>query len=253
MHAQGMQHRVPARSIFHPARRVRPLQAWRAIRHLLAEPDATYEVFRVIEALKGGSLQIAVERMFAHPDGRRLIEEKPDIKPLLNDWEALRAMPEGSLGRAYLEFVEDEGLSAQGLVEASETTPRAQWLTPEELWIGHRLRDIHDLQHVLAGYGRDQLGELSLLGFMTTQTWNRGIDFIIYMGRRKFRREAPQIAVDACVEEGREIGRNARWLATIRWEDRLADNLEALRREIGIGTPRHYLAEQGRWPQTGAQ
>ena len=46
----------PRRGPFHPARRIKPLQAARAMRRLLADPEATGEVFRIIEALKGGSL-----------------------------------------------------------------------------------------------------------------------------------------------------------------------------------------------------
>lgn len=227
-------------SFIDDVRQIKPLQAWRSVRALIAEPQRTGEVFKIIEALKGNSLARAVTRLTADPRGQALMQVKPDILGLLSDREALRAMPADSLGRAYLKFVESQDLSADGLVAASEETPRRTVLSPDELWLGNRLRDIHDLQHVMTGYGRDELGELSLLAFMNAQTPNRGIAFIIFMGRRQFRREAPDIAVDDCVAEGWGTGEQAQWFATIDWERRLAQPLESLRNELGVRPPTRY-------------
>ena len=219
---------------------VKPLQALRSVRALIANPDDTGEVFKIIQALKGGSLSRAVERLRSTPEGRELLRTKPDILSVLNDREALRAMPEGSVGRAYLRFVESQSLSADGLVAASEEAPRGEGLSPDESWLGNRLRDIHDLQHVMCGYGRDQLGELCLLSFMVTQTPNRGIAFIIFMARRKARQGTQLFSVDDCIEEGRRIGEGATWFATVNWEQRLAEPLDTMRAELGNGKPALY-------------
>ena len=37
---------------------IKPLAAWRAMRELLKNPDDTTQVFHIIEALKGDSLEI---------------------------------------------------------------------------------------------------------------------------------------------------------------------------------------------------
>lgn len=219
---------------------VKPLQALRSVRALIANPDNTGEVFKIIEALKGGSLARAAERLGSTPEGRELLRNKPDILPILSDRDALRAMPEGSVGRAYLRFVESQSLSADGLVAASEEAPRGVRKTSEEIWLGNRLRDIHDLQHVMCGYGRDTLGELCLLSFMVTQTPNRGIAFIIFVARRKARQAAQLFSVDACIEEGRRIGEAATWFATVKWEERLAEPLDQVRAELGIQKPTLY-------------
>lgn len=221
-------------------RDVKPLQALRSVRALIANPDNTGEVFKVIEALKGGSIARAVARLEATPEGRELLRSKPDILPVLSDRAALRAMPEGSVGRAYLKFVESQSLSADGLVAASEEAPRREGNSPDERWLGCRLRDIHDLQHVVCGYGRDTLGELCLLSFMVTQTPNRGIAFIIFMARRKARRATTLFSVDDCIDEGRRIGEAADWFAAVNWETRLAEPLEQLRRELGVRKPTLY-------------
>lgn len=219
---------------------VKPLQAWRSIRVLLADPDNTGEVFKIIEALKGASLSRAVARLAATAQGRDLLRRKPVILDVLGDREALRAMPEGSVGRAYLQFVETQDLSAEGLVAASEEAPRGRSPDPNVNWLSNRLRDIHDLQHVLTGYGRDPLGELCLLSFMVTQVPNRGIAFIVFMAKRRFRANAPHIDIDACVAEGRRIGRAAQWLPMIDWEQRLAEPLAQMRTELNIQQPARY-------------
>lgn len=227
-------------SFISDTRHLKPLQAWRSVRALIANPESTGEVFKIIEALKGDALNRAVGQLAGSPEGRELLRQKPDILPFLSDREALRAMPEGSVGRAYLEFVEKQDLSADGLVAASEEVQRERQTNPDEQWLGSRLRDIHDLQHVMCGYGRDELGELCLLAFMAAQTPNRGISFIVFMGRRQFRRELPNIAIDACVVEGRRTGESARYFATVNWEERLAEPLAQLRAELGVQPPTLY-------------
>jgi len=222
--------------------RIKPIQAGLAVSRLLRDPDDTGQVFKILEALKGNSLGLAHRRMQLDPRGQQLLEEQPNIVSVLNDREALLAMPEGSIGRAYYDFVHREGLSADGLIASSEEAPRFEKMGRNERWLGDRLRDIHDLQHVMTGYGRDTLGELCLLSFMTTQTPSRGIDFIIFMGRTKGQKENPDLDLKSLVREGREIGQSADWMLFTRWEDRLHEPLEKVRAELGFIPPSKYRA-----------
>lgn len=222
--------------------RIKPIQAGLAVSRLLRDPDDTGQVFKILEALKGNSLGLAHKRMQLDPRGQQLLEEQPNIVSVLNDREALLAMPDGSIGRAYYDFVHREGLSADGLIASSEEAPRFEKMGRNERWLGDRLRDIHDLQHVMTGYGRDTLGELCLLSFMTTQTPSRGIDFIIFMGRTKGQKENPDLDLKSLVREGREIGQSADWMLFTRWEDRLHEPLEKVRAELGFIPPSKYRA-----------
>jgi len=221
--------------------RVRPLRALLAVRRLIADPQATGEVFKVIEALKGDSIGRAVKRMQASASGCHLLTTKPDINQRLSDRAVLRSLPQGSVGSAYLALMERQGISVEGLVAASEEVPRGVGLSADERWLANRLRDIHDLQHVLTGYGPDPLGELCLLSFMTTQTWNRGISFIVFMGRRTFRKRAPGIDVDMLVAEAAALARGAQWLPALPLEDLLAEPLEDVRQRLGLVSPVNYL------------
>ena len=222
--------------------RIKPIQAGLAISRLLRDPDDTSQVFKVLEALRGDSLSRALSRMSSDERGQRLLEEQPNIVKVLNDRDMLASLPEGSIGRAYYDFVHAEGLSADGLIASSHEAPRFEKIGQNLRWLGDRLRDIHDLQHVMTGYGRDTLGELCLLSFMTTQVPSRGIDFIIFMGRTKGQKEQPELNLKELIGEGRQIGEAADWMLFTRWEDRLHEPLESVRSELGFVPPSKYRA-----------
>ena len=222
--------------------RIKPIQAGLAISRLLRDPDDTSQVFKVLEALRGDSLSRALSRMSSDERGQRLLEEQPNIVKVLNDRDMLASLPEGSIGRAYYDFVHAEGLSADGLIASSHEAPRFEKIGQNLRWLGDRLRDIHDLQHVMTGYGRDTLGELCLLSFMTTQVPSRGIDFIIFMGRTKGQKENPELDLKSLVREGREIGQSAEWMLFTCWEDRLHEPLDKVREELGFIPPAKYRA-----------
>lgn len=231
-----------------PDTRVRPLVAWRSVQKLLKDPDATGEVFKIINALKGDSLTRAMYEMHACESGRELLRERPSIVPLLEDCETLRAMPDGSLGRAYLHFMESENLTARGLLEASAEAPRpeidptSEFYDPEEVWLGERMRDIHDLYHVITGYGRDPLGELSVIAFSNAQSHNRGIAFIVYMAQRRDAKNGNGGIARDCVKEARAHGSAASWLVAEPWEELLAEPLEDIRARLNVRIPALYRA-----------
>ena len=104
----------------HPRNRIRPLEAWRALRALMADPDDTAKVFVIIDALSGNSGERLFRRFCVTEVGRRVLYEQRDIVQTLSDREALEQLPEGSLGRTYAGFMSREQISADGLVAASE-------------------------------------------------------------------------------------------------------------------------------------
>ena len=217
-----------------------PKVAWNAMRNLLANPEDTAEVFTIIRAMSGPSLERGYRRFRLLPVGRKVLEQEIDLLNTLQDRESLRALPPGSLGRAYLAFVEAEGLSADGLVEASEGAEE-NWHNPEIERYGKRLRDMHDLWHTLTGYGRDELGELCLLAFTYAQTKNRGIGLIVLVAAHKFSKILGR-QVFRAVRRGYADGRRAAWLPGQDWEAQLTRPIDDVRRDLGIAAPVAYQA-----------
>ncbi|MEN6544169.1 Coq4 family protein [Parvibaculum sp.] len=222
-------------------KRIEPLKAIRAIRALIADKEDTGQVFKIIDALSGGSDEHMFNRFMASEAGRRIVSERRDLIALLNDRERLAKLPKGTLGRAYYEFMAEENLSADGLVAASEEAPRHYRDMPAEARLFRdRLRDAHDLWHVTSGYGRDGLGELCLLAFTYAQMRNRGVGFIVLVGARVTSKKSPGIGIWKAVREGYRNGKAAKWLPMADWESLLEKPLDEVRRELGILPPATY-------------
>ena len=219
--------------------RIQPLVAISALRRLLEDPEKTEEVFVILRALTGRSVLNAFNRFKSMPTGQAILTEKRDLVALLDDRQALSALPEGSLGRAYLQFVEREAISAGGLIEASERD--LDFADADFERFANRMRDQHDLWHVLTGYGRDTFGEACLLAFTYAQTNNRGIAFIAIAGMFKLSR-AIGGSVRSAMWQAYRAGKRASWLPAEDWESRLEQPLEAVRKELGIAPPERYRA-----------
>lgn len=228
--------------------RRRPLAAWRAMQSLLEDGERTGEVFKIVEALKGPALTRSVERLKKMEEGKKRLAEKPDVLTILQDRDALRAMPENSLGHTYLRFVEMENLSADGLMDAAMEAPIQGARDEDEIWFGDRLRDTHDLFHVVTGYGRDGLGEIALLEMSNSQTKNLGIRFVIYMTTRRSRKEGRWEHMAPVMAEAKEIAHQARWLAAQDWEALLPKPLSEVREFLGLKEPKIYKETKARFP-----
>jgi ubiquinone biosynthesis protein COQ4 len=220
---------------------LRPFEALRAVSRLLRDPEDTRQVFTVIAALRGRTGERLFKRFAKSPTGAAVLAEHRRLLDRLEDEDALARLPEASLGRTYLDFMRAQNLSADGLVMASEGFD-ADNPDPDTRLFRDRLRDMHDLNHVLTGYGRDPLGELCLLAFMYSQTGNRGGALIALMGMGKFPKGPTGRAARRALFEGFRNGRKAPWMPGLDWEALLAEDLSGLRRRLGVPSPAAYRA-----------
>lgn len=217
------------------------IAAFRALWDLAQDNDDTTAVFRVIEALRGNQTQLLVARMRSHPTGSRVLEERQSLLSLLTDRDRLRSLPEGTLGAAYLEFMEREGLTAEGLAAASESGYARPEATEEEQFAADLVRDSHDLWHVLTAYGRDPLGELCLLGVLYNQAKITGAGFIAALGVLRIFYEYPGAPVVRAVRQGFRTGREAECLVAQDWACLLELPLNEVREALHIPVPDRYL------------
>lgn len=216
--------------------KARPIESVRAVAALLRNPDDTGQVFRLVGSL-GGTPRHLVAAFSRSPSGQRLLEERPSIRERLDDRQALARLPEGSLGRAYLAFMESDRLDSAFLVEADRENRGDDDASEEERWVGERIRDTHDLWHALTGYGGDVLGESALLAFSFAQT--RGSAFGVLASVAYLRAEdedARRLLADAFSR-----GLTAAWVPALPWEELLAEPVAELRRRYRIGEPRQYV------------
>ncbi|MEX0341067.1 MAG: Coq4 family protein [Erythrobacter sp.] len=242
---------TPLRHPRRPRARYRPLAALRHFRELLKDKENTAEVFKIYDALPSGQFIPRVRALTLSPHGEALRTSEPFLPPILDDHEALRRLPEGSVAHAYCDFMEREGLTAAGLVEEFE---RAERPTYDDLiqWFGFRQRDTHDLMHVLTGYGRDALGEQCVLLFTHGQSPSQGHLLLGYAGavhlKKLVKSEAP---VMKAVRQAHRTGRACPPLVGLSIRELLGKDLAQARKELNIPEPNWYRECHRVWRDEG--
>lgn len=212
-------------------------RAWNGVKAVIENPERTDLVFEIIDGLAGESFERSYQRFIADPAGQRLLERRPSLLDTLSDREALLRMPEGSFGRTYAEIMERRELSPDGLVEADEAAmdsmDREPVDDPDREYVGDRMRDMHDLWHVLTGYGMDEAGESANLAFSAAQVPNLGMGVLVYasalVGPKDLRFTWPRYLFAAW-----RRGKATPFLGVAPYEELLPLPLETVRRELGI-------------------
>ena len=218
--------------------RLRPVAALRAVRNLMRNREDTQQVFQLIEALRGKTTLRQFARFRRTETGRVVLGENRRLLDRLSDRASLAALPAGTLGRAYYDFMATESLSAEGLVALSriERPPATDKVT----LFRERNREMHDLLHVVTGYGRDPLGEACLVAFSFAQTRLKGFALIALVAARRIAGARPGQPIRRAVFEGYRHGRSAGWLPAADWEALLAQPVEAVRARFAVKPATYY-------------
>ncbi|MGC2416040.1 MAG: Coq4 family protein [Stellaceae bacterium] len=215
-----------------------PIAAFRAMRGLMRDREDTKQAFLLIEALRGKTTLRQLARFRQTEPGRRMLAERPSLLAHLSNRASLAQLPPGSLGRAYFEFMAAEDLSAEQLVELSKV--QRPLSGDEMIWFRERNREMHDLLHVAAGYGRDPLGEACVLAFSFAQTGQKGFAVIAIVAAFRIARRLRTLRVPRAVFEAYRQGKRADWLIGADWERLLSHPLDAVRAQFRVSAPTYY-------------
>ena len=213
--------------------------AFRSLKRLLADKEATDQVFEIMRALNGTSTAKGYVRLLDTPQGGRIAYERPELASRLMDDAYLDSLPAGSVGAAYRDFVRSEQLSAEGLAEISRQNAKGVDEPHPYAWFGRRTRDIHDIWHILSGYHRDALGESCLVAFSYAQTGGLGWALIAVGASFKARSSKPFLKA---IWQGYQRGKAAAWLLGEDYDRLLAEPLDAARRRLNITPATRYNA-----------
>ena len=212
-------------------------RAFRAVYRLVREPAKTHLAFEVSLALDGSTAVGILDRMLVQREGRTLLRERPCLADALCDRSTLEALPEDSLGRAYLRHLDTYELDPRKLLELGEAfEPELPNSDPDVRWAGERGRLAHDLWHVLAGYGADQAGESTLLAFSWAQNGSRANALLTIGSSLKLMRAVGPAWIPY-IWTAWTRGRRAVCLAAVPWERLLALPLDEVRAQAGIEPP----------------
>jgi ubiquinone biosynthesis protein COQ4 len=174
-----------------------------------------------------GSLDERVRFFYDDPRGRRLFDERRAIDSRTIDLDVLAALPAGTLGRAYAEFMRSHGLTPDVFDGAPDDIR-----DPIRAYAVQRLRQTHDLWHVVINAQTDPAGEIALQAFTYAQLHAPSSAILAAIGTLRGAREDRAIVRDAIALY--RLGRRAGSLATFLWEDHWATPLVDVRRMLGL-------------------
>ncbi len=241
--------------LLHPDRpeaKYRPLRALRNFQMLMKDKEDTAAVFRIFESLPSKDFLPRIAGFALSETGEGLRRTETYLPEILDDHAALRRTPKGSLAHAYCDFMESEGLTAAGLVAESDRAGRPRFPDLVE-WYINRSRDTHDMFHVLTGYGRDALGEASVLLFTHGQMPSQGHLLIGYAGAANIKKMAKgtKAPVMGAVREAHRIGKGAPPLIEQPIRQLLTRPLEEVRAALRIPSPALYRECHRIWQAEG--
>jgi ubiquinone biosynthesis protein COQ4 len=126
------------------------------------------QVPRMLLYANGPEMLAAVERMRSHPTGKRVLADRPDLAVTLSNPSGLATMPAGSLGRAFHDSMNVPGgipgyllaglIYRDGFFDGYDMPEDVRYAIERTRWL-------HDMFHVLTGYGTDLAGEGLLIYF----------------------------------------------------------------------------------------
>ena len=222
--------------------RIEPLTALRAFRKLVADKEDTAQVFEIMRALSGRSLARGYNHMLKTQEGGRQAYLAEELAHKLDDPVWLARFEPGTVGASYRAFREVRGFTAEGLAdEARKIGPQIDAQHPV-VWYSRRIRDVHDIWHVLTGYETDALGEACVVAFSYAQTRNLGFAFIGWGAAREIQREVKSVPARRAVWQAYRNGKAAHWLPGLDYEALFAQPLEVARARLNIRPASVYHA-----------
>lgn len=163
------------------------------------------------------------------PDGERLLKEKPLITESSLNYPLLRQLPDNTLGREYIRFMDKHGFSAD------ERSIVNFHVDPDEAYLIARYRQIHDFWHVLSGLPISIFGELALKALEYKATGlpvaKLGSTFGQLRLSTRERSELNNVFIPWAKKVGLKCGPS---LIAYRYEENLEKDLDLVRQELGF-------------------
>lgn len=227
--------------------------AWFHFREFRKDKEKTSEVFHLFNCLPWVGADEAARRFLATERGRAIYAAEPSLPELLDDHDALRRLPAGTLAHEYCDYMETEGLSAAGLVaEYEDFRGQEPRLNDRIEWYVDRLRDTHDLLHILTGFGRDTLGEQCLAAFVAKQRESVGHSVLGFGGALVIRKDVTTDApVLRAVWEARQLGKATTRIGEESILELLALPTDAVRARLRLHEPHFYNECHRVWGEEG--
>ncbi|KAF2104717.1 Coq4-domain-containing protein [Rhizodiscina lignyota] len=168
--------------------------------------------------------------MLLDPTGRRILKDRPRITSQTLNLEKLRQLPEGSVGRTYVKWLDREGVTP-------DTRSAVRYIDDEEeAYVMQRYRECHDFYHALTSLPIVREGEIALKAFEFANTAlpMTGLSLAALATLKRGERKRFWEVYGPWAWEN---GSRSKEVINVYWEERLEDSVEDVRRELGIEAP----------------
>jgi ubiquinone biosynthesis protein COQ4 len=196
-----------------------------AVVRVLGDSTKTHEIHRVEEITGRPRYREVLRELERTVEGRRLMAERPELSSDHVDYDALRALPESTLGGAYARHLDRNSITADYQAAVTRHVD-----DPDMAYLMRRFRQTHDVWHALLGLGIAgheevvihwfSFGQLRLPVSMLIMTFGTMKHLVLERRWGTLRHSA----MDAY-----RVGRDAAPLLPVCWEDHWADELDDVR------------------------
>ena len=201
--------------------------AWSFV-DLLRHPEHLDRVFEIADAMsdqKRDVLEAMRDHFAMDPRGAAALRDKPRLVVCLDD---LQKLPPGTLGRTFADHMRDNGLDPAALPTVSVDSDVA--------FVRAHLRETHDVWHAVTGFATDIAGELGLQGVYAAQSPG-GLPLVLiamgFLHAALFNSSDRELRFQAVVD-GWQMGRRAKPLFGVRWDELWARPIDEVRALLGV-------------------
>lgn len=198
-----------------------------ALLNLMRNPEDTHQVFVLGIALNAPVFPKLLARFVAEDRDGKLLREQPSIDSTHVDFAKLMALPESTLGGAFARHMKKNNLDPD-LFQAPPDLP------PTVAYVAKRIRQTHDIWHLLTGYDTDVAGEIALQAFYFAHLRMPSALALATFGTLRYLTKFPDRNLVAMVKDGYRRGKTATFLPTVRWEELWETPLDEVRARLHI-------------------
>ena len=194
---------------------------------MLRDPDHTESVFDIEDGMRDHeATKLAMEHVRTDRGVARMIEERYLAPP--PDMDRLLRLPEGSLGYCYSHELVDQGFDPDYYRKID--------VKDDIDYVLMRLRQTHDIWHVITGIANDRIGEIGVKAVELAQT-HRPMAAVITTGgiiRYMVKNPADLVKVLERISYGYRLGIEAKPFLAQKWEENWEKPVAEWRAELNV-------------------
>jgi len=195
---------------------------------LVKHPDHLDRVFEIADGMVSQRTEVLgamADHFRREPRGAAALRDRPRLR---FDLAALGRLPEGSTGRVFADHMRRNGLDPADIPTLT---------VGDELdFVRAHLYETHDVWHAVTGFDTDVAGELGLQAFYAAQGPG-GLPWMLlamgFLNTALYSMDDRDRRFDA-IARGWEMGKRARPLFGVRWDELWTTPIEEVRRTLGV-------------------